>query len=1029
MVSATPTLRLVRGLAILFALLVPALPARAQFRQHIVNDDLTGEENRQDPAVIGLDDHGFLLFWVDNGRAQRDILVRRFDEQLRPLAPPTTVNYDEGISDQFGVVTSSSRGGRAIAAWLDEREGMVAVYTQLFRTDTGQPLGPNRSVTADRALGLRDAPAAATNEDGTSLVCWEEGTYARRRVRCRLVDAEGQLPGPPIEVAVENPSRVQRRPAVAALPDGRWLVAWFETNEFSLELRYRLLAAGGNPLGGSTLAHTEPLTDAEQGPEPALLVRAEEALLVWIDNSAGTGDLYGRRMDLDGNLLSERALMRVAGDPSRDNDPRLRIAPDGRFVLTWFGGENDRVYPHFRIFGADGQPATGDLTLTDQDIGVVPRAGTALALPDSKWLLAWTDDRMLSLQVYLRRVAADGSSDGPTTAAWSVEASASQLLPDLALLPDGRALVAWGDLRNGVFNIFARSLDQNGVPEGRSFQVNTLPLARRYSGPLDINTFWPLRPRVAASTSGRFVVAWTAAAGGGAQSLLGQLLDSDGQPVGDNFPIGANADNRAGQSDPRPAMASDGSFAIAWHEDRGGNAGHDILIQRYDEQGTRLLSPFTPVDSVGGPASQVAPAIAFSPFGDMVVAWVDRRRGSWDIFRTRLDQAGRPIELHDQLMNIEDSQGNDQVNPSIATNGASIVTVWEDNPLTSGLIQGRLEILETRFAFRIDTPPGGGPAGSPAHIVRGALRAQPTAAPIDFTVNQIDHPSGHKNPRVTMDERGRFVVSWWDERDGQRRVWARRYAANGDPIGEPYSIIGGETRGMRQLAVAAADVDGIQYAWGDSRRGRGWDIYSRRVDWDYGGEATPVLLESWETSSLVDGLRIRWEVPIGTTGALFRTWRDPAAGPADLAPTPDAVLVSPEWVAASPEGIIDTVDRHLPRGEVVRYFLEMSANGARSEFVGPVEARWDPPALAWRAGPNPSRAAVRLSPPLPGAARVEVFDPAGRRLRILERTEGADPLEWDGRDQSGRMVTSGIYFARLVASGAPSETLRLVRLR
>lgn len=1045
MVSTTPTSRLVRGLAILFVLLVPAAPARAQFRQQIVNDDLTGEENRQDPALIGLDDGGFLLFWVDNGRAQQDILVRRFDPQLRSLAAPATVNDDQGITEQFGVVTSSARGGRAIATWLDKRESIVAVCTQLFRTDSGQPVGTNqvasRSLTGDRSLGLRDAPAAATSDDGTSLVCWEEGTYARRRIRCRLVDAEGRLPGAPIEVAVENPDRIQRRPAVAALPDGRWLTAWFETNGLTLELRFRLLAHNGDPSGTSTLAHTEPLTDAEQGPEPALLVRAEDALLVWVDNTEGKGDLYGRRMDLAGNLLGEPTLMRAAGDPSRDNDPRLRGASDGRFVLTWFGGETNRVYPHFRIFGADGQPESGDLTLTDQNIGVVPRAGTALALPGNEWLLAWTDDRMLSLQVYLRRVAADGSPNGPTVVGWSVEASASQLLPDLALLPDGRALVAWGDLRNGTFNIFARRLDHDGVPEGQSFQVNTLPLARRYSGPLDVNRFWPLRPMLAASASGRFVLVWTAAAGGGAQTLLGQLLDGDGQPVGDNFPIGDIPGNRGGRSDPRPAMAPDGSFVIAWHDDNGSGAGDQVLMQRYNRQGTPLGDPFTPVDSVGSPASQITPAIAISPFGDMVAAWVDRRRGSWDIYRMRLDQVGRPIEAHNQQMNAEDNPGNDQVNPSIATNGASIVTVWEDNPLTSGLIQGRLEVLETfaspqggappegSTAPQRGTPPGGGTERISADGTREVRRTRAAAAPIDFTVNQFDHPSGHKNPRVTMDDVGRFVVSWWDERDGQRRVWARRYDADGNPIEGPYSIIGGETHDMRLLAVAAANVDGIQYAWSDSRRGCGWDIYSRRVDWNYGGEATPVLLESWETSSLAEGLRIRWEVPLGITGALFRTWRDPEAGPGDLAPTQSAALVSPEWIAASAEGVIEIVDREPPRREVIRYFLEMSTNGTRGDFIGPVEARWDPPASVWSAGPNPFRGAVRLSPPISGTARVEIFDPAGRRLRILERADGMVPLEWDGCDNSGRVVASGVYLARVIAGGELSGTLRLVRVR
>ncbi len=1016
MLSTTPTPGPIRGLALLLLLLVLVSPAGAQFRQEIVNDDLTGEENRQDPAMISLDDGGFLVFWADNSRAQEDILVRRFDAALQATEPPATVNDDEGIRRQFDVTTSAAQAGRAVAAWLDERESVVTVVAQLFRTTDGQRVGGNRILTADRALGLRDAPAAATSGFGTSLVCWEEGTFARRRIRCRLLDAEGNLPGGPIEVAEENPTRVQRCPAVAALPDGRWIVAWFETNELVLEVRVRLLAEDGTPLGATTLAHTEPLSDPVQGPEPALLVRSEDILLVWVDNSEGTGDLYGRRLDFSGGLAGEPSLMRAASDPSRDGRPRMYRAPDGRFALTWFGGEVDRTFPHLRLYGADGEPDGGDLALADREIGVVARFGTALPAPDGGWFLVWSDDRVQCLQIYMRKVAADGTAAGPTMPVWSLPASASQLLPDLAMLPDGRALVTWGDLRNGVFNVFTRLLDANGVPVGQSFQVNTLPLVKRFSGPLDLYTFWPLRPLVAASAAGRFVITWAAVPGGGAQILLGQLLDFDGQPVGANFPIRESGSLRAAGSNPRPAMAPNGSFVIVWDESSGGTSDAAVVMQRYSAQGTPLGAPFTPTDSVGVWANQVTPAVAISPFGDMVVAWIDRRRGSWDIYRTRLDQMGRPIEPLNVRLNPDDDPGNDQVNPSIATNGAAIVTVWEDNPLTAGLIQGRLEILETAAA-----------AGAPrSHSDRRSPGR--AGAPIDFTVNLFDHPSGTKNPRVAMDEQGRFVVSWWDERDGQRRVWARRYNADGSPRGQAYSIIGGETRDMRILTAVAANEEAIQFVWSDSRRGRGWDIYSRRVDWDYGGETTPVLIEAAEAISQADGLQVRFRVPHGVTGGLFRAWRDPTAGSQTLAPSAEAVLLSPDWLAASSDGVIEFLDRDPPRGEAVRYLLEMKS-GASSDFIGLLEASWDPPALAWSAGPNPSRGAVWFRPPLAGPARVEIYSPAGRRVRLVDRLDGTAPVEWDGRDGTGQPVASGIYLARVSGGGAAAGTIRIARLR
>ena len=69
---------------------------------------------------------------------------------------------------------------------------------------------------------------------------------------------------------------------------------------------------------------------------------------------------------------------------------------------------------------------------------------------------------------------------------------------------------------------------------------------------------------------------------------------------------------------------------------------------------------------------------------------------------------------------------------------------------------------------------------------------------------------------------------------------------------------------------------------------------------------------------------------------------------------------------------------------------------------------------------------------LPASARVEltIFDVTGRRVaRVLDepREVGEQFAVWDGRDEEGRPIPSGVYFARRDAS--PGDVTRLVRLR
>lgn len=82
--------------------------------------------------------------------------------------------------------------------------------------------------------------------------------------------------------------------------------------------------------------------------------------------------------------------------------------------------------------------------------------------------------------------------------------------------------------------------------------------------------------------------------------------------------------------------------------------------------------------------------------------------------------------------------------------------------------------------------------------------------------------------------------------------------------------------------------------------------------------------------------------------------------------------------------------------------------------------------------PNPfvGKTQMRLELPEACAARVEVFDPVGRRVRLVY--DGALPagrheLAWDGRDAGGRRAPSGLYLVR-VAAADQSITRRVVML-
>jgi len=83
--------------------------------------------------------------------------------------------------------------------------------------------------------------------------------------------------------------------------------------------------------------------------------------------------------------------------------------------------------------------------------------------------------------------------------------------------------------------------------------------------------------------------------------------------------------------------------------------------------------------------------------------------------------------------------------------------------------------------------------------------------------------------------------------------------------------------------------------------------------------------------------------------------------------------------------------------------------------------------------PNPftTHATIDFALPVAGYVRVDVFDAAGRRVRrVMGEMRGAGPnqVTWDGRDEGGVKVASGVYFARVWA-GTTQRTRKLILVR
>jgi hypothetical protein len=190
--------------------------------------------------------------------------------------------------------------------------------------------------------------------------------------------------------------------------------------------------------------------------------------------------------------------------------------------------------------------------------------------------------------------------------------------------------------------------------------------------------------------------------------------------------------------------------------------------------------------------------------------------------------------------------------------------------------------------------------------------------------------------------------------------------------------------------------------------------------------------------------------PIGLT---YSTEGDQDA----VSPMADALLVLENADRAGTAGALVYDDNPIdPAAQVIYYPFALAAltdqNQARALVVNAVTHLLDtgmptgieddsgtttPPRLARLLGvaPNPFsiRTVVHIEMAQAGPARLDVYDVRGRLVRRLidgRRTLTAGPhgFAWDGRNEQGRDVSSGIYFVRLSA-GQVVETGKLALIR
>lgn len=575
------------------------------------------------------------------------------DESSYPAVLDPIVGPEVGMDEPLAGVAPMDQRGPSIAwngthylaVWQDFRGGATGNIHGARLTSTGVVLD-TRGIAICTAPNDQALPSVASN--GTDFfVVWEDRRAGPTRdIHGARVTAAGvvqDVSGIAISTAVNE----QQAPSVAS--DGSdYLVVWEDARSTPNWDVYgaRVTSAGVvEDAAGVLLGAT-----AGNQRTPEVASNGTEYMVVWHENGGVTGnDVYGTRVTAAGVALEPGGVV-ISG--SAGNQQTVSIASNGTdYFVVWIdsrGINNDAYGARVTAGGGVLDPA-----------GLAVSAATGhqqyptVASDGTDYLVTWTDLRS-NRDIYAGRVTSAGAVlDGggiPVCTLWQ-----QQQAP--AVASDGTGyLTVWQDNRGGVSpDIYGARLSAAGV----LLDADGFPVS------LDQNA---QRETAVASNGDGYLVVWEDGRAGLHADIYGVRLDAMGEVLDPAGLAISTADDRQGA----PAVASNGTdYLVVW-EDASTAQIH----------GTRVTSAGVPEPdgfpiSVGVDfSSAAAPAVASNGANYMVV-WRDTRLADWDLFGARVSSAGAVLEPNGIL--ISDAEG-EQEPPSIASDGTDYLVVWSHLP-------------------------------------------------------------------------------------------------------------------------------------------------------------------------------------------------------------------------------------------------------------------------------------------------------------------------------------------------------------
>ena len=383
---------------------------------------------KQDPAIVGDGSGGAIVAWRDYrndsdfpATPEGDIFAQRIDAT-------GTIQWDAiGISlctaqwDQAFPVAVMDGSGGAIVSWMDGRTGDDHVYAQRINASGAVQWTTDGVAICEMGYYLR-YPEIASDGSGGAIITWsDQRVFGAYDIYAQRINASGSVLWTAGGAVVCSSGGMQDNPDIVMDGSGGAVIAWRDTrNSASGESDIYAQRLNANGLAQWTANGTAICTSPGYQTDPAIAMDGTGGAIISWDGYS-TFDIYAQRIHGNGNILWQANGVAVCTNGGWQRSPQIIADDFNGAVVVW---EDDRN-GDWDIYGMriDGN---GNLTWMNNGLYISRALNDQLLQPGNNnqqdnnivkagtcgAIVVWNDGRAGNWDIYAQRVYCEGNLGG-----------------------------------------------------------------------------------------------------------------------------------------------------------------------------------------------------------------------------------------------------------------------------------------------------------------------------------------------------------------------------------------------------------------------------------------------------------------------------------------------------------------------------------------------------------------------------------------------------------------------------------------